>query len=177
MAFSHTTAGRSRKRAAIGSQALLGSHGLSAATAGTSEEVLATYTLPKGAVDTNGQGLRIIAWATTAANGNNKALGIRVNGLTGTVVAASAAAGINNGVIRLEAIVRRASSTTVNAIGMSIAAAVAALTNVAAGTVGNFDTADQTIVVTGTTATAAGDLTLRGFQIELLPETPSPTDT
>lgn len=174
MAFSHGVAGKSRKRYGIAGH-LLGSHGLTATTAGTSEEVLATYTLVKGALDTNGQGLRILAWATTAGNANNKALAIRINGLTGILVAANAAAAINGGNIRLEAIVRRASATTINSIGMSIAAAVPALTNVGGSTVANFDTADQTIVVTGTTASQAGDLTLRGFQIEVLPETPSPS--
>jgi hypothetical protein len=176
MAFTHGTAGRSRKRMGIGAW-LLNATGLSAATTGTVEEILGTYTLPKGALENVGDGLRIKATFLCAGNGNSKIVRIRMNGISGTILAtltttANAVPAI------IDVLIGRVSATTVSGIAESRASAVAATAAaITAATVANLDTADQTIVATAITSTAAADISLRAFQIEALPATPTPADT
>lgn len=175
MASTHGTMGKTRRRFAnIG--LLLHSHTLAAATTGTVEEALATYVIPKNAFDTNGMGIRVTVHGTTAANANSKLLAVYAGPIGGVAVVISAGAAISAGVIRQEVIIRRASATTINSIGQSVAAATALLTSRIAQTVTNLDTTGLTITVAATTPTAAADFTLRSFMIELLPETPSPAD-
>src|SRR3990172_2663788 len=65
-------------------------------TTGTSEEVLATCSLPAGLLNSDGMRLEVDFLATTAINANNKQLRVRVGGLAGTLVADSTAAALND---------------------------------------------------------------------------------
>ena len=58
---------------------------------GTSEDVIATYTLPANSLATNGQGISFFAWGTCAANNNSKTVSLRFGGIGGTVLATNVA--------------------------------------------------------------------------------------
>lgn len=182
MAFTHGTLGRSRKRAGLPVvlvNALVGT----GTAADTAETILGTATIPKGAIDTANQAIRVRAWAFGAATATTKTFRIRMNGIAGLVVAS--ATGTLNGVqVLLEATIWRSGAATASAIGTSsTGASGSAQTNSNtlannAQSVGNWDTADQTLVITAQNGTAnLNDCILRGWTVEILPETPSPTDT
>ena len=135
----------------------------SQATTGTSEEVLATYTLPANTLSANGKAIRIRAWGNHAANTNATTGRIRFGGIGGTAIATHFSA-TSNGSWILEAVVVRTGAATQAANGN-----------------GNFGTNSPSvssptqtlsnaidIVVTGTTAVAAGDLTFYGMIVEAL---------
>lgn len=48
-------------------------------TVGTAEEVAYSFSLPANTLDINGRSLRIVAWGSTAANGNNKQMKLWLN--------------------------------------------------------------------------------------------------
>lgn len=181
MAFSHGILGRSRKRAGL--PVVLANGLLTGATSNDLvETILGTVTIPKGAIETTGQAIRVRVWAAAAANANTKTFRIRMNGLTGLVVAS--ATGTLNGVqVLLEALIWRSGAATASAIGTSsTGASGSAQTNSNtlannAQSVGNWDTADQTLVVTGQNgSSSANDCLARAWVVEVLPETPNPTD-
>jgi hypothetical protein len=138
----------------------------SQATTGTVEEVLATYTLPANTLSANGKGVRITAWGTTAANGNAKTTRIRFGGIGGTIVATVAGSSSGSAVV-LSCVIARTGAATQTSV--SLTQLMASSTNsvtVAAPTQTLSGTVD--IVVTGTTATSAGDLTFVGMIVEAL---------
>lgn len=179
MAATHGSAGRSRRFYGVVGQ-LLGSFGLNVGGS-TSEIVVASYTLPKGALETAGQGLRISASAAWVSSANSKTMRIRLNGLTGNILAVLVGTTTNG--VALQTVVRRAASATTFVasgfgIGDGTTAAVTSVTNLLSTTIansGNFDTGNVTIDVTLVNATAS-ETFLRSFQVELLPETPNPAD-
>lgn len=145
------------------------------ATAGTSEEILATCTVPANTLSASGSGLQVRLFAHTAANANNKQIKIRVGGIGGTTVFDSAATASNN----------QNWSTTWPFSIQRIGAATATVN----GSVSRFnDSASSTpagshyatlkaasitwanandLVITGTTPSAAGDLTLDSYIVEV----------
>ena len=129
----------------------------SQATTGTSEEVLATYTLPANTLSADGKALRIQAWCTTAANTNSKTFQIRVGGIGGVSVASTATATSGAALALTSTVIRTGAST-----------------QVATGSGLNYTTPNRNtaatidIVVLGTTGTAAGDLTFRALLVEAL---------
>jgi hypothetical protein len=138
----------------------------SQATTGTVEEVLATYTLPANTLSANGKGVRITAWGTTAANGNAKTTRIRFGGIGGTIVATVAGSSSGSAVV-LSCVITRTGAATQTSV--SLTQLMASSTNsvtVAAPTQTLSGTVD--IVVTGTTAASAGDLTFVGMIVEAL---------
>jgi hypothetical protein len=138
----------------------------SQATTGTVEEVLATYTLPANTLSANGKGVRITAWGTTAANGNAKTTRIRFGGIGGTIVATVAGSSSGSAVV-LSCVIARTGAATQTSV--SLTQLMASSTNsvtVAAPTQTLSGTVD--IVVTGTTAASAGDLTFVGMVVEAL---------
>ena len=134
----------------------------SAATTGTTEQILATCTLPANALSANGKGVRITARGITAANANSKTFRVRIGGLAGTLLggitttASNTAWWVNGDVIRTGA--------SAQAIGALAVVGTVTGTNSATSAVAETGTID--IVVTGQTPTAAGDLTFHALIVE-----------
>ena len=133
-------------------------------TTGTVEQLLATYAMPGDTLNVNGQALRITGSYTTAANANNKTVKVRVGGLTGTVILSYTSA-TNNGNVWFDATVTRRTSATAYGNGFASDGATSAVLG-AAATPTLTGTVD--IVVTGTTPTASGDMSLQSAIVEYL---------
>ena len=129
----------------------------SRATTGTSEEVLATYTLPANTLNAAGKAIRVTAIFTTASNTNSKEARLKFGGIGGTQVAwqATTSPGL---AIQLTAIVVRTGASTQIAYGSS--AGYSAPTQTLAN---NID-----VVATGITSASAGDLTFKALLVEAL---------
>lgn len=126
-------------------------------TSGTTEEILATYTMKANTLNVNGQALRFVGSYTTAANGNNKTIKVRVGGIGGTVILTYTSA-TNAGSIWWDALLTRRTSTTAYGSGFATDGATSASTGSAATPT---LTGDVDVVVTGTTGTSAGDMSLQ----------------
>lgn len=139
----------------------------STATTGTTEEVLATCTLPANALSANGKGVRISATATTAANGNTKVYRIRFGGIAGGQLVAPTITTSGAGVAAIAYVIRTGSGAQYGwgsaTTGTDGATGNASMNDVVLGVT---DTGTIDIVVTGTTATAAGDLTHKAVIVE-----------
>jgi hypothetical protein len=140
----------------------------SQATIGTSEETLMSFSLPANTLDVNGRGVRITAWGTTAANGNNKVTKITFGG---TQVTVRGAAADNDHRWRHEVLVFRTGAATQESIGTVFSG-----TNNSGNTpVNTYATPGETlsgavsIAVKATTASAIGDVTCEGLLVEVLP--------
>lgn len=149
-----------------------------AATTGTIEQVLATCSLPAGLLSANGSHIRFQIQATTAANANNKTLKVYLSasggGLAGSVCYTSGAAASNNeiwvpsapGVMFPTGAATGRCSHNLWRGAKGGATAITAM-------VWHTDQLAQTwanaldIVISGTTPTSAGDLTLTGYTIEV----------
>ena len=137
----------------------------SQATTGTSEEVLATYTLPANTLSANGKAIRVRAWLSHAANTNASTMRIRFGGVGGTQISAMSSAASGDAIV-LEAIVIRTGAATQIANGHSrthggsSAVYNSAPTQTLSGGVA--------LVVTGLTAVSAGDVTFLGMLVEAL---------
>lgn len=146
------------------------------ATTGTSEEILATCTIPAGTLSANGATLRIFYFAHTAANANNKRLYVRIGGIGGVIVHDTGALAMNNRDLGSygPVIVQRLSATTATAQGtayyMSDNTAGSSpggggiMVRAAAITWANAND----LVITGLTSVAAGDLTLDTYTVEVV---------
>jgi len=132
------------------------------ATSGTSEEILATCTIPAGKLATNGSLVRFVAGGLTASNGNTKLAKVRFGGIDGVQVAAMSTSGSGIGWRAAGEMVRLTASTQIG-VG-TFAVSTSSSSSVTGGSVNL--TADTTLVVTATTASAAGDVTLRYFYVE-----------
>lgn len=77
-------------------------------TAVTTEENLWTYSLPAGSLDSDGRGLRITAWWSTAATATTKQARLYF----GTVQSDTGARASNNGSGKIQMVVLRSSATT-----------------------------------------------------------------
>lgn len=176
MAFTHGTVGKSRLRGAF-PQTIANAVPGAATIADTNETVLATVNIPKGALDVNGRAVRVRAFFASAANGNTKTFRVRLNGVAG-IVCASFSAALNNGQAMLECTIWRISATTATSLGFGMPSSGSiAISSNNAQTVANFDTADQTLVLTGQNGSAsAADCVLRAYTAEVLAETPSPAN-
>ena len=136
----------------------------SQATTGTSEEVLATYTLPANTLSANGKAIRVTASFKHAANTNGTTERIRFGGISGDVVA-SMSFSVNGGDAVLTATIIRTGATTQAAYGIGFPGATPPVV---------VATPSQTlanaidVVVTGTTPTSAADVTFRTLLVEAL---------
>lgn len=138
----------------------------SQATTGTSEETLASVTVPGNTLAANGSALRLTALFTTAANTNTKIARLRWNGTAGTVIAAGSTASSGSALFVVGHVIRTGASAQIvggGGFGSAPNAATAATT----------DTVDLTgdivVYVRGLTATASGDLTFIALLVEYLP--------
>jgi hypothetical protein len=139
--------------------------------ANTTETDLQTYSLPANTLSTNTYGVRITAWGTTAANGNDKTLKIYF----GATAVVNTGAGSNNAhTWRSVAEVFRTGASAQEAIGVALSKAGGAWNGSMLGqTTSSQPAADTTaaitIKVTGLNGTAsAGDLVCRGMTVEFL---------
>lgn len=148
-----------------------------AATAGTTEEVLATCTIPAATLAASGSTVRVILVAHTTANANNKQLRVRVGGVSGTLVLDLPAAAANNNTITTTwpLVIQRTGATTATVNGSitrfttdSTSAAVGASNYTALRAAAITWANAQDLVITGTTPTSAGDLTLDSYTVEVV---------
>jgi hypothetical protein len=139
------------------------------ATTGTSEEVLATYTLPANTLSANGKLIRITAWGTFAANANSKTTRVRFGGLAGTIISGVTTTSNNGNWRHVTEVVRTGAATQassgvvtygVTAGAGALAPTVGAPTQTLSGTVD--------IAVTGTSPTTIGDVSFSGLIVEAL---------
>ena len=134
----------------------------SAATTGTSAQVLATCLLPPLALSVDGQGLKIKAWGRTAANGNSKVLEL----LFDVTVCGTLTSTVNNGTILAEATILRSGAATQECAGMGVSGAGTAHATSASPTADT--TLPLTVSVRATTPTASGDFTFKGLTVEVI---------
>lgn len=133
------------------------------ATSGTVKETLATLTIPANTLNINGKQLRITAFFRTAANGNNKTVGIDFDG---TQVCSSGAVALNNGVFSISALITRTSAGNQETNGEAQAGATAVAPQRAATT--KDETGNLNITLWATTPTASADATLGHYIAEVL---------
>lgn len=134
-------------------------------TAVTTEETLLSFSLPAFSMGVNGQGVRIKAWGTTAANGNNKTVRLKF-GATNVMTTGPVAS--NNETWHFEAEVFRTGGATQDAVSfVSFFNGVitqAQITNPAETLTGAV-----TIAVSGQNGTAAAnDIVAEGFTVEYI---------
>lgn len=150
--------------------------GAGSAPGSTSEEVLATCTIPANTLTAVGSGLRVVMNWTTAANANNKTISLRLGGIGGVVLWTSGAVAWNNQrVLQLTGplIISYESSTTGTAGGQVTGVASG---GGASGTSANYGktftgidwTTSQALVITKTTPTAASDASLQLYLVEVV---------
>jgi hypothetical protein len=131
-----------------------------AATTGTAEETLMSYTMPANTLAVNGRGVRITAWGSTAANVNAKMIKVYF----GTSVPAVITTSSSGAAWRATAYMTRTGAAAQTSWGEILVSASAAAYG--AFTATEALTSTVLIKVTGTTATAAGDATATGFMVE-----------
>lgn len=144
------------------------------ALTGTSEEVLATYTVPANTLATNGQALRIRVWYTLGANSNSKSVRLRWGGLAGDAVALWTTTTLGGGYTAvLDATIIRTSSNNQRWAGTASITTTpsgntAGSLGSAVGTSTKTDSGTIDLVATGTGAGGAGDLTFNAMIVELI---------
>lgn len=132
------------------------------ATVGTSEETLDSFVLPADTLAVDGETLRMRIYLQTAANGNNKTVAIKFGGTTvGAFTGVS-----NNNTLTFEIdIVRVGATAQLGFVSGQFSpdnGAIGQAHSVPAETLSG----PVTIAVDGTTASQAGDLTLKSWSIE-----------
>ena len=132
-----------------------------AATTGTVEEVLATYTLPANALSANGKGVRISA-VYVGTGAGNKQVHLRFGGIGGTLISTMAAS-TTAGAYFAEALVFRSGASAQIALGSASVTGVAPTRTTS--TPAQVETGTIDIVATATTATL-GQLTFRALLVE-----------
>lgn len=145
-------------------------------TTGTTEEALATCTIPANTLSANGSAIRVNLVGHTAANANNKTLRIRVGGIGGTLVYDSTAQASNaqTWVSAIPIVITRASATTATSQGATYKGTDGAGTAITANSYAVMKAASITwansndLVIDGITPTASGDFTLDTYFVEVI---------
>lgn len=138
------------------------------ATAGTGEEILATYTLPGGSMSMdNNVALRITAKVELTSGGATKVGRIRFGGIGGTILASRSLAS-GSGQLHLDAIVVRASATSQDSWGKGMDSGTGTI-NAGSSSPAQTLANDIDIVVTGQTTTAAQTVKNPVLLVEYLP--------
>jgi len=132
-----------------------------ATAAGTTEQTLASYSLPANTMNRNGQRLKLRAWGTTAANGNTKTVKLYF----GASSVSLGALATNNKNWYVEAEVVRTGAAAQFFFGNGQTDTTAITPTFTSGT-DDFTTA-LTLKVTGTDGTdSAGDITCKYFGVQ-----------
>lgn len=133
-------------------------------TAVTTEEDLWTYSLPAGALNADGRGVRIIAWGTFAANANNKTVKVYFGATNNS--SASYTTAPNGTLWKFTVDILRGSATTQFGSSLFSAGGLSG-TNIMAPT--ETLSGAVTIKVTGQNGTAvANDIVFRGGYVETI---------
>ncbi len=145
---------------------VLGASGAAAsAGANTSENTLATITVPANAVGIGGT-IRVSTWWTVTNSANNKTCRIRYSGVAGTIVTTFTATTQPN--LKIEGAIQGAGTTSSQtATGFTFASAGNSAMAAQALTVDT--TAATTVVITGQKASSGETLTLSAYTVELVP--------
>ncbi len=136
--------------------------------AGIGAHTLMTYTLPANAVASAGRTLHIMAWGTTASNGNNKTISLTLGANTAFTTGVQTTSGGN---WYAEGTIIRGGSSTAST-GVTWGSCTAALTTSPFSPIwqnlNNDWTASVVISVVGTDGSAsAGDILAKGMLVEL----------
>lgn len=150
--------------------------GTGSGTASTSEEVMATCTIPANTLSANGSMLRVTFLFHTAANANNKRVRVRIGGLAGTLVCDNGGMTANNQdlyQVTPLTVIRNAATTATASCGVyaladASAGAPTANAHYAARAASITWANSNDLVLTGQTPTATGDLTLDSYSIEVI---------
>lgn len=145
---------------------VLASSAVAASHAGnTNETILATITIPAGAMGANGT-LRISADWTITSSANNKTLRFRLGGIGGTALTGTAFTTVANAFHRTLVINRNSASSQWSSTDRSRGTdGVSTYETVTAA----IDTSvAQTLVITGQLATAGETITLENYLVELI---------
>jgi hypothetical protein len=143
-----------------GSATALHINAVPAATTGTVEEVLMTYSIPANFFSAVGKGLHFRVGTQVAANGNTKTLRVRIGGIGGAIVASQVTATNATGGL-VEGYVLRDGATTARAAAHGLISTDRIGTTIQA--TGLTFTGAIDLVVTGETGSAAGDATANFF--------------
>ncbi len=131
-------------------------------TSSTSAQTLCTFSLPAGQLASTGQGFRVRAWGTSAANTDSKALSLLFGSAT-LVSVATTTSGVS---WSLEAECFRTGAATQAALGRSMVGTALAL-NPSSPTQTLSSSLAIALSYTGSAGVAA-DVTVGGFEIELI---------
>jgi hypothetical protein len=152
----------------LGAWHILGASAVAAAHTGdTSETVLASFTLPGGAMGPNGV-IRVTGLWTYTNSANNKTLRVRLGGLSGTAFQANVVSTTNVAATQRTIQNRNAQSSQVG-FNVSAAASFTAAGSGSPPATGAVDTSvDQLVVLTGQLASASETVTLEACLVELV---------
>ena len=130
---------------------------------GAGTDDLITATIGGSTMSVNGNGIKITAWGTTAANANNKTITLNYGG---TTLVTSGAVGFNNAPWYIEATVIRTGAATQVAVATFQAAATVVVTH---STPGETLTGDVTVKCTGNSGSnATDDIIQKALVVEFL---------
>lgn len=129
-------------------------------TTGTSEELLYSLAVPANTLAADGDMIRVIARATTAANANSKILRMEAENCSGASYQNTNATTSSAAVLTSDAILIRTSSTTAVTFGGWTCAAANCSGGLHAQMTGLDWTAAQVVAICGLTGTSAGEITL-----------------
>lgn len=135
--------------------------------ADTNETTLMSYTLPANTLTASGEGLRILAWGITAANGNNKTIkayfGAGLSSNRGVLA-------LNNGAWCIDCTIVRTSEDNQDSIANStfgVAGADVSASEVRFSAITETESAGILIKITGENGTeSADDISCQGLRIE-----------
>lgn len=136
--------------------------------ANTNDTAIFSYTLPANALNANGRIVKIMAWGAFGADGNNKTLRLKWNGIGGTtVVSLTTAANASKWMI--QGWIIRTGSNAQDLVGFLPIDAGATSTTPANGTAAVTDSGAIDIVISAQNGSAvASDVTYEGSIIEFL---------
>jgi hypothetical protein len=135
-------------------------------TSGTTEETVATITIPANSMSANAKGIRVTAFFSTAATGNNKTIKIQY----GATVLQSVTKNTASGSVKLEAIVMRDGATSQKGFSRQFWT----LAGTWVDDLQNFTTPGETLsgsvdlTIKLTTATAAAGASLLSYVVEFI---------
>lgn len=149
--------------AATGASFRSGSDVAGTANSGTGETTIATVTVAAATLGANGQALRITAFGTFAANGNNKTVKLKIGGTT--IVDTTAQAFNGNG-YHIELTFIRTGASAEYVSGFYAVPSGGNYNRVGPTSQSLDTTASITILVTGQSGTGSNDIVSRGLLVE-----------
>lgn len=133
-------------------------------TTTVADTTMATYSLPGGTLATPGDAVRVVCWGTSAVNSNSKNIKLFFGASTYSTVMNGTSKILSGDTWYLEMIVMRSSATAQVVLGRGFTG----ITPVNLGSTAGAETLANAITIkcSGTTPTAAQDVTTQGFLVE-----------